>query len=205
MTNHSTGDRRPATTPPTIAVDRRTVLRQAAALGLLAGPAAGLLAACGDDNQPGRNGMPDWMMGDGMMDAAMMPDMRVIHDLLAAHDKIRRAVENIDGGIRSRTTSNDPQLADLIRSHVQAMRARIEDNRPIRHGDPLFREIFKHHAAITIDTTDLPDGVQVTETSTDPQVQLLIRQHAHKAVSEFVAAGMQRAMQPTPLPDGYHG
>jgi len=205
MTNHSTGDQRPTTAPRTIAVDRRTVLRQAAALGLLAGPAAGLLAACGDDNQPGMNGTPDWMMGDGMMDAAMMPDMRVIHDLLTRHDKIRRDVEDIDGGIRSRTTSDDPQLADLIRSHVQAMRARIEDNRPIRHGDPLFREIFEHHAAITIDTADLPDGVQVTETSTDPQVQLLIRQHAHKAVSEFVASGMQRAMQPTPLPDGYHG
>ena len=205
MTNHSTGDQRPTTAPRTIAVDRRTVLRQAAALGLLAGPAAGLLAACGDDNQLGMNGMPDWMMRDGMMDAAMMPDMRVIHDLLTRHDKIRRDVEDIDGGIRSRTTSDDPQLADLIRSHVQAMRARIEDNRPIRHGDPLFREIFEHHAAITIDTADLPDGVQVTETSTDPQVQLLIRQHAHKAVSEFVASGMQRAMQPTPLPDGYHG
>ena len=204
MTDHS-GERRPATAPRTIAVDRRTVLRQATALGLLAGPAGGLLAACGDDSQPGMNGMPDWMMGDGMMDAAMMADMRVIHDLLTRHDEIRRDVEDIDGGIRSRTTSDDPQLADLIRNHVQAMRARIEDNRPIRHGDPLFREIFEHHAAISIDTADLPDGVQVTETSTEPQVQLLIRQHAHKAVSEFVAAGMQRAMRPTPLPDGYRG
>lgn len=84
------------------------------------------------------------------------------------------------------------------------MRGRIEDNRPIRNGDPLFREIFEHHAAITIEITNLPDGVQLTETSADPLVQLLIRQHAHRAVSEFVAAGMTRAMQPTPLPDGYH-
>jgi hypothetical protein len=208
MTNHSTGDRRPINAPPTPTVDRRTVLRQAAALGLLAGPAAGLLAACSDDRdaQSGMDGgMPDWMMGDGMMDAAMMSDMRVIHDLLTAHAKIRREVEDIDSGIRSRTTSDDPQLADLIRNHVQAMRARIEDNRPIRHGDPLFREIFEHHAAISLDAAELPDGVQVTETSTDPQVQLLIRQHAHKAVSEFVASGMQRAMRPTPLPDGYRG
>jgi hypothetical protein len=34
---------------------------------------------------------------------------------------------------------------------------------------------------------------------------LLIRQHAHRAVSEFVAEGMARAMEPTPLPPGYTG
>ena len=84
------------------------------------------------------------------------------------------------------------------------MNARIEQNRPIRHGDPLFREIFNHHADVTIAVEQLPDGVQVTETSADPQVTLLIRQHARAAVSQFVASGMARAMQPTPLPAGYH-
>jgi hypothetical protein len=192
-------------------LDRRTALRYLAAAGLLS-PAAVLIAACSrdDDGPPGMHedtsgGMPDWMMGDGMMDGEMMPDMAAIHALLSGHDKIRRAVNDIDGGIRSRTTSTDTRLAQLIRDHVHAMRTRLADNRPIRHGDPLFREIFEHHTAITIDITELPNGVQVTETSTDPQVQLLIRQHAHKAVSEFVATGMPRAMRPTPLPDGYHG
>jgi hypothetical protein len=187
------------------------MLRYLAALGL-AGPAAATLTGCGmdGDGQPGMGGgtsggMPGWMMGDGMMDGQMMADMAVIHDLLTAHDQIRRQVDDTADGIRSRTTSTDPRLADLIRTDVQAMRSRIENNQPIRHGDPLFREIFEHHAAITIDITALPDGVQVTETSTDPQVQLLIRQHAHRAVSEFVASGMARAMQPTPLPEGYRG
>lgn len=187
-------------------VDRRDVLRHLAALGLFTAPTAALLAACGDDDRPGMmdNGMPDWMMSDGMMDPQMMPDMRVIHELLSGHNNIRRSVEDIDGGIQSATTSSDPQLAEQIRTHVQAMAARVENNQPIRHGDRLFQEIFEHHAAITIAITDLPNGVQVTETSTDPQVTLLIRQHAHRAVSEFVAQGMPRAMQPTPLPDGYH-
>jgi hypothetical protein len=31
----------------------------------------------------------------------------------------------------------------------------------------------------------------------------LIRQHARRAVSEFVARGMERMHEPTPLPDGY--
>jgi hypothetical protein len=145
------------------------------------------------------------MMTDGMMDGQMMADMAVIHRLLTDHNQIRRQVDDIAGGIRSRTTSSDPQLAEQIRTHVGAMRARIEDNRPIRHGDPLFREIFEHHAQVSIDIIDLPDGVEVAETSTDPQVELLIRQHARRAVSEFVADGMTRAMRPTPLPDGYRG
>lgn len=32
---------------------------------------------------------------------------------------------------------------------------------------------------------------------------ILIRQHAHKFVSEVIAEGMKRAMKPTPLPPGY--
>jgi len=199
-------------------VDRRTLLRHLAALGVVVTPAAGVLTACGGGGRrrPGMGGgmpsdgmpsggMPDWMMSDGMMDADMMSDMPVIHDLLVGHEKIRREVIDIDGGIRSRTTSDDPGLARLLRAHVAAMRRRIEDSRPIRQMDPLFREIFKHHEAIAIDLAERPDGVQVTETSGDPQVRLLIRQHARRAVSEFVASGMPRAMQPTPLPDGYRG
>jgi hypothetical protein len=149
--------------------------------------------------------MPGWMMGDGMVDDAIMADMRVIMGLLTDHDRIRRTVRDVDGGIQSETTSSDPRLAGLIRTHVAAMRTRVESDRPIRHGDPLFREIFKHHSAVAISSADLPEGLHVTETSTDPQVQLLIRQHARRAVSEFVASGMTRAMQPTPLPDGYRG
>ena len=36
----------------------------------------------------------------------------------------------------------------------------------------------------------------------DSQVAFLIRQHARRAVSEFVADGMDRAMRPTRLPPG---
>jgi hypothetical protein len=71
--------------------------------------------------------------------------------------------------------------------------------------DPVFREIFKHHAEVEMDVEQIPGGVVVVETSTDAQVELLIRQHARRAVSEFVAYGMARAMRPTPLPRGYRG
>jgi hypothetical protein len=186
-------------------IDRRAALGRLLALTLLVPPAVGVLTGCGHRDQPGMGdgGMPGWMMsGDQMMDAQMMADMPAIHDLLVRHDTIRRQVDDIEGGIRARTTS-DPSIAQLIQTHVQQMKARIETGTPIRQMDPLFREIFEHHGAITMTVSQIPGGVEVTETSSNPQVALLIRQHAHHAVSEFVARGTDRAMRPTPLPAGY--
>lgn len=164
-----------------------------------------------DDGMMGQRGMgemmgdmPGWMMsGDMMMDGDMMQDMHVIHGLLMNHETIRREVENIPGGVRTITTSSDPEVARLIRSHVYQMKERIEEGRAIRHMDPLFREIFEHHEKIEMQIEEVPGGVRVTETSDDPQITSLIRQHARRAVSEFVEGGMPRAMQPTPLPEGY--
>jgi hypothetical protein len=188
---------------------RRAVLARLAAAGLSIGPATSLVIGCGmrDDRRgPESDGTPsDWMMGEGMMDEEMMADMRVIRDLLLGHQDIEREVDDIQRGILARTISQDSQLSELIRVHVEAMRSRLEENRPIRLMDPLFREIFDHHDAIAIDVAEIAGGVEVTETSDDPQVELLIRQHAHRAVSEFVASGMSRAREPTPLPDGYRG
>ena len=129
--------------------------------------------------------------------------MRVIHRLLIDHREISRDVEEIPGGIRARTVSDRPEIADLIRTHVGQMKDRLEAGSAIRQMDPLFREIFEHHTKIRMEIEEIPGGVRVIETSEDPQVVLLIRQHARQAVSELVADGMQRAMRPTPLPPGY--
>jgi hypothetical protein len=184
-------------------LDRRRFLKLGLALTLGALPSSSLLGACGDDDGM-MDRMPDWMMG-GMMDARMMEDMRVIHRLLQSHDLIRRRVDDVANGIRARTTSRDPEIAGLIRAHVSQMKARLERGEPIRLMDPVFREIFEHHTEIAMDVKPLPGGVLVLETSADPQVELLIRQHARRAVSEFVDYGMARAMRPTPLPSGYRG
>jgi hypothetical protein len=194
-------------------LDRRRLLRLALAVGVGAMPAGSLLAACGGggmgegmgDSMMGGE-MPDWMMsGDGMMGAGMMEDMRVIRELLTNHDRITREVDDITAGIRARTTSDDAEIAGLIATHVGQMKARIEEGEAIRHMDPVFREIFEHHEEIEMDVKRIDGGVLVVETSVNPQVELLIRQHAHRAVSEFVAEGMARAMEPTPLPPGYAG
>jgi hypothetical protein len=203
--------------PPTFnpRLDRRRLLGLALALGVGAIPAASLLSGCGDGDGMMGEGMggsmmdgemPEWMMsGEGMMDAGMMEDMRVIHALLTDHDRISREVDDIAAGIRARTTSDDADIAELIATHVGQMKARVEEGAAIRHMDPLFREIFDHHEEIEMEVERVDGGVLVVETSVDPQVELLIRQHAHRAVSEFVADGMARAMEPTPLPPGYTG
>jgi hypothetical protein len=189
---------------PSRQLDRRSLLTRGLGLAVVALPGASLLAACGDGDGMMDHGPPDWMMSGGqMMDAGMMEDMRVIHQLLQRHDRIQRDVEDVATGIRARTTSRDREVAELIRAHVWQMKTRVEDGEPIRLMDPVFREIFRHHTEIEIDVERISGGVVVLETSTDPQVELLIRQHARRAVSEFVAYGMARAMRPTPLPRGY--
>ena len=188
-------------------LDRRRLLTRSLALTLGALPAASLLAACGremmGDGMMGGS-LPEWMMSEGQgMGPEMMEDMRVIHSLLVDHERIDRRVEDVADGVRAETTSGDTELAELIRTHVSQMKERVEEGEAIRHMDPLFREIFANHTEIEMEVEETPGGVVVVETSTDPQVELLIRQHARRAVSEFVAEGMARAMQATPLPPGY--
>lgn len=151
----------------------------------------------------GTDGMGPRSGGDGGMMDGGMQDMRAIHGLLSQHRKIERSVKDIPDGVETVTTSRDPQVATLIREHVWQMKARIEEGRPIRQMDPLFREVFKNHQHIHMQIADVPGGVRVTETADAPDVVPLVRQHARRAVSEFVAEGMRRAMQPTPLPPGY--
>jgi hypothetical protein len=127
----------------------------------------------------------------------------VIQSLLGDHDKIRREVEFIDSGVVATTVSDDPEIAETIRKHVRQMAARMETGQGVRHWDPLFVEIFRHHDAISMEIEDIEGGVRVRETSDDPEVQELIRQHATRGVSEFVERGFDRAHEPTPLPEGY--
>lgn len=157
------------------------------------------------------NMMEDGMMSEEMREAMMsrgmgpemMEDMRPIRQMLMNHEQIERRVEDLPNGVKTWTTSDDPEIASVIQKHVRQMKGRMEEGKPIRQMDPLFRELFEHADKIEMQISDLENGVMVVETSADPQVVKLIRQHAHRAVSEFAEHGMQRAMQPTPLPEGY--
>lgn len=157
-------------------------------------PPAGLSAkfANTDPNDAAKRGP------DGMRQAR-----DVFHELLRHHDVIKREVEDIPGGVRTVTTSEDPEIAALIQLHVRQMVARFDAGMPVRKWDPVFAELHKHYDKVTLTMEDIPGGLRVVETSDDPQVTLLIRQHAHRGVSEFVERGFDRAHEATPMPEGY--
>ena len=164
-------------------------------------------SASRQDGGDHRGGMMGGGMGETMGGSegmgGMMQDMPAIHGLLSRHNEIQRSVEDIPNGVRTVTTSKNPNVTKLIREHVWQMKRRIEDGQPIRQMDPLFVEVFKNHQHIHMNIEDVPGGVRVEETADDARVVPLVRQHARKAVSEFAAEGMPRAMRPTPLPPGY--
>jgi len=162
---------------------------------------AGSPGGCCGMGQQGKGGKGAGRgMGDG---AALGSDHDGIHALLAHHDAIERHVEEVEGGVLTVTTSDDPEVVKLIQTHVQQMKRRVESGHGMRWWDPTFAELFRHHKAIVMEIEDLPNGVRVRESSSDPRVALLIRQHAIRGVSEFVSEGPERAHRPTPLPEGY--
>ncbi len=143
------------------------------------------------------------MMGGGMMQGGMSGpgmmgggDMRSIRELFASHNQIRRTVEEIPGGIRSVTESDNPQVAALIKAHVPRMYQRIEN----RQGIPMIMmsstlpvmaqnaDRYQRHFQLT------PKGIAVTEISNDPDMVAVIRDHARE-VSGFVTEGMSAMMK----------
>jgi hypothetical protein len=119
----------------------------------------------------------------------------MIQDLLAHHDEIRRKVERITQGVRTTTTTANPELVESLRTHVRQMARHLEEGRPVRMWDPVFQGIFRHHDEITLSFKDIEQGIQVTETSANPEVVSLIRAHAEK-VDGFVAKGHAAARPP---------
>jgi hypothetical protein len=126
-------------------------------------------------------------------------DQSVFHRMLERYDAIHRELEHIDGGIRAVTTSDDPEIAKLLRDHVPSMHERLEENFTLRRWDPLYVEIFENRDKILMDVDLLPNGVRVVETSDDPYVAQLIQAHG-EAVNAFCEQGFQAAQNPAPMP-----
>lgn len=101
-------------------------------------------------------------------------------------------------GSMKETPNKGGMMKDMMKDMMGGMMGggMMKDMMPIH-------TLLMSHNEITRTVQDIPGGVRTTETSKNPQVTLLIRQHARAAVSEFVKYGMPRAMQPPPLPKGY--
>ncbi|MEZ6040604.1 MAG: DsrE family protein [Planctomycetaceae bacterium] len=138
---------------------------------------------------------PDEAAGDD----SFLDDRDTFHFLLDHHKEIRRTVENLPDGLHSVTESDNPEVVAKIQEHVAAMASRIEDGRPVRMWDPLFRALFSVKEPMTLEYKDTTKGVEVTQRSDNRTVVLLLQAHA-KVVSAFVAKGMEEAHESHAVP-----
>lgn len=127
-------------------------------------------------------------------DNAFGADMSVVHEMLAAHDKITRTVTNLPNGIRTVTESDDPQVAKEIKDHVASMAGRLKDGRVFNVASHTLPTIFANNAKIHTQIVQTPKGVIVTQTSTDPTTVAALQAHAGE-VSDLARGGMVALMR----------
>jgi len=95
-----------------------------AALGLLAagGALLGLGLAGGNVLRDAlKSAAGGAMMGSGSIGSATQADMSSYMKLFDRHTDLRRTVEAIDGGVRTTTESDTPELIALLQTHVSSM------------------------------------------------------------------------------------
>ena len=131
-------------------------------------------------------------------------EMRNAHTLVFNYKSFTRKVEEIEGGVRTTTTTTDPNMLATLRKHPKEMADRMKAGGHVRPWDPLFAELGKYADEVDMKLRDVKNGIEVTSTSENPEVVKLIRAHAAK-VNEFVSRGAAAMREKTPLPEDYKG
>lgn len=137
-------------------------------------------------------------MGPGMMGmhggSATIEERRDIHDLLSNHESIKRSVTNLPDGIRTVTESDDPQIAETIKTHVAQMGQRVEEGRDpdLPMETPALRSIFQNKDKIKSAYEVTEKGIIVVQTSTDAIAVKALQDHAAE-VSDLARRGMVAA------------
>ena len=84
-----------------------------------------------------------------------------IHQLLAAHGKIKREVIVTYDGYTSSTKSTDKDVVAALQRHVNQMEARMKKGLMVRRWDPAYVEFIEHYDDINLKTQKTDDGVRV--------------------------------------------
>src|SRR3989442_1862952 len=134
------------------------------------------------------------MMGSGMMGSGTRPDMSINTNLLDRHTELRRTVETIDGGVRTTTESDAPDLVALLQAHVSSMYTHLNQHAEVTCMSSSLPTLFRNSTSYRRELTITAKGVVVTETSTDQRITAAIRDHAQE-VSGFVHDGMPAMMR----------
>ena len=137
--------------------------------------------------------MQGGMMQGGMMNVSQH-DRQTYMQMFDHHREIIRIVHELPNGVRTITESKNPQIAELLKEHVPAMYKHVSDGQEVRCMSDslptLFRNASKYHRELTL----TPTGVEVIETSNDPEVIAALRRHAAE-VTGFVREGMPAMMR----------
>jgi hypothetical protein len=173
-----------------------TGITRRAALGLLA--AGGALLALGLAGggllRGALKSVGGGMRGSGMMGSATQADMSSYTKLFDRHTELRRTVETIDGGVRTTTESDAPDLIALLQAHVSSMYSHLNQHAEVTCMSSSLPTLFRNSTSYRRDLTFTAKGVAVTETSSDPRITTAIRAHAQE-VSGFVHDGMPAMMR----------
>jgi hypothetical protein len=145
----------------------------------------------------GGMGGPEMMMGMSH-DSKTMAQLGLIHELFIDHDRIKRTVTNLPDGIRTVTASDDPAVAQLLKTHVSDMMKRVSagDDPGLPIESPALHGIFRDKDKVHTSVETTANGVAVVQTSDDPKTVAELQEHASE-VTDFVKDGMvamQRAM-----------
>lgn len=136
----------------------------------------------------------------GVSDPSMKADQSLFHTLLSNRDQIQRQIKLLPNGIETLTETDNPQLRTILVQHVQSMKKRVEQVRPIHLRDPLFAALFRNAKKVSMmKVTATQKGVHVIETSNDPLTVKLIQAHA-RVVSLFIKNGHQEVHKNHPVP-----
>ena len=107
-------------------------------------------------------------------------------------ETLSRTVTNLPNGIKTVTTSSDPQVLETLISHVSGMINRIEEGRDpqIMIQSQTLDILFERRDKIMTDIETNDAGIVVTQTSDDPEVVAALQKHAGE-VSDMAERGMQ--------------
>lgn len=146
------------------------------------------------------HGMGSRGMGGGPMagrmqhDEAFAADMRLVHEMLAYNERIKRTVTNLPDGIRTVTESDDAQVAQSIVAHVASMEKRLGEGRVFNLFSPTLPVLFEKKDRIRTKVEATDKGVTVVQTSDDAEVVAALQAHALE-VSELARDGMAAMMR----------
>ncbi|MDG1863940.1 MAG: hypothetical protein P8J02_12205 [Yoonia sp.] len=177
-------------------------------LGLVALGAVVLLAGAayqGTHRMGGLHMMMSSVMGERMMhDIAGTPmligkdtevfEVAELRALFENHTALTRTVENLPNGIRTVTETDDADLRDAMTSHIVSMLSRVDEKRdpeiPIQ--SLTLDVLFEKSEFIVTEINYTATGVEIVQTSDDPEVVAALQTHAAE-VSDLAARGMQAA------------